>query len=451
MQNIKKLRRRYTRQFFKGNGIYLLLCMIQTVTVVAANLFIAWLMQQLIDTAIGSSSDFPLWQIALISIPGLGLWLLAAGLDYISIPKFNAKSMQQYKEYVFKELTKKSISAFSGENSALYLSALSNDANEIQSGYLANIFPLICDIMLFIGAIIMMLWYSPMLTAVAVIAALLPVLVSLLAGDRMAVAETKLSQRNESLTATLKDSLTGFSVIKSFRAEEAICRQFSDRVKEASDAKCQLDRIVVILYSASNIAGILAQFSVFFVGGWLAFTGRGVSAGIVMSFVQLMNYIINPIGRVPAILAKCKAAFALIDKLVLALNENVRDEGEHIPKALNEGIRLENLTFTYDGEKKALENVTVSFEAGKSYAIVGGSGSGKSTLLNLLMAGYSDYDGSILYDGKELRSISSESIYDLVSLIQQNVFIFNNTVRDNVTMFHPFDDQDVSKEWICPV
>ena len=177
----------------------------------------------------------------------------------------------------------------------------------------------------------------------------------------------------------------------------------------------------------------------------MAFTGRGVSAGIVMSFVQMMNYIINPIGRVPAILAKRKAAFALIDKLVLALNENVRDEGEHIPKALNEGIRLENLTFSYDGEKKALENVTVSFEAGKSYAIVGGSGSGKSTLFNLLMAGYSDYDGSILYDGKELRSISSESIYDLVSLIQQNVFIFNNTVRDNVTMFHPFDDQDVNK------
>lgn len=445
MKNIKKLRRRYTRQFFRGNGIYLLLCMIQTVTVVAANLFIAWLMQQLIDTAIGASSEFTLSQIALISIPGLGLWLLAAGLDYISIPRFNAKSMQQYKEFVFDELAKKSISAFSGENTALYLSALSNDANEIQSGYLSNIFPLICDVMLFIGAIIMMIWYSPVLTAVAVAAALLPVLVSLLAGNHMAEAETKLSQKNESLTATLKDSLTGFSVLKSFRAEKAICRQFAERVKEVADAKCRLDRIVVILYSTSNIAGILAQFSVFFVGGWLAFTGRGVSAGIVMSFVQMMNYIINPIGRVPAILAKRKAAFALIDKLALALNENVRDEGERIPQTLSEGIRLDNITFSYDGEKNALENVTAQFEAGKSYAIVGGSGSGKSTLLNLLMAGYSQYDGSILYDGKELRNISSESLYDLVSLIQQNVFIFNNTVRDNVTMFHPFDDRDVSQ------
>lgn len=445
MQHVKKLRRRYTRQLFRGNGIYLILCMIQTVTVVAANLFIAWLMQELIDTAIGTSSNHTLGQIALISVPGLGLWLLAAALDYISIPKFNAKSMQQYKDFVFEELSKKSISAFSGENTALYLSALSNDANEIQSGYLSNIFPLICDIMLFIGAIIMMIWYSPTLTVVAVAAALLPVLVSLLAGNHMAIAESKLSQKNEALTATLKDSLTGFSVIKSFRAEKAICRQFSQRVKEVADAKCGLDRIVVILYTTSNIAGILAQFSVFFVGGWLAATGRGVSAGIVMSFVQMMNYIINPIGRVPAILAKRKAAFALIDKLAQALNENVRDEGEHIPQTLCEGIRLENVSFSYDGEKNALENVTAQFEAGKSYAIVGGSGSGKSTLLNLLMAGYSSYDGSIRYDGKELRSISSESLYDLVSLIQQNVFIFNNSVRDNVTMFHPFDEQDVSQ------
>ena len=173
-------------------------------------------------------------------------------------------------------------------------------------------------------------------------------------------------------------------------------------------------------------------------------TGRGASAGIVMSFVQMMNYIINPIGRVPYILARRKAAFALIDKLALALSENIRDTGEHIPQTLNEGITLSNVSFSYDGEKNALSNVSVTFEAGKSYAIVGGSGSGKSTLLNLLMAGYSNYEGSICYDGKELQTISSESLYELVSLIQQNVFVFNNTVQDNVTMFHPFQDEDIS-------
>lgn len=445
MNKTKSLRGPYTRQFFRGNGIYLLLAMLQTITVVAANLFIAWLMQQLVDTAIGASSQFTLSQIGLISIPGLSLWLLAAVLDYFSMPKFYAKAMRQYKDFVFEELSRKSISAFSGENTSLYLSALSNDANEIEAGYLANIFPMICDIILFVGALAMMIWYSPILTLVAVSVSFLPILASLIAGDRMAAAETAVSKRNEALTATLKDSLSGFSVIKSFRAEKAICRQFARDVAAVAKAKCHRDRVVVVLNSMGKLTGILAQFGVFFVGAWLTVTGRGASAGIVMSFVQMMNYIINPIGRIPYILARRKAAFALIDKLALALNENIRDEGEHIPQTLESGIKLENVSFSYDGEKDALSNVSVTFEAGKSYAIVGGSGSGKSTLLNLLMAGYSNYEGDIRYDGRELRTISSESLYELVSLIQQNVFVFNNTVRDNVTMFHPFDDKAVAQ------
>ena len=445
MKTTKQLRKQFTRQFYKGNGIYLFLAMLQTITVVIANLFIAWLMQQLVDTATGAASNFTLKQIGIISIPGIGLWILAAVLDYYSMPKFYAKAMSQYKNYVFTELSKKSISAFSGENTAIYLSALSNDANDIESGYLANIFPLICDVLLFIGALAMMIWYSPILTLVAIAVSFLPILASILSGNRMVEAETAVSKNNETLTATLKDSLSGFSVIKSFRAEKAICEQFAQNVKAVASAKCHRDRVAVILYSMGNFTGILAQFGVFFVGAWLTVTGRGASAGIVMSFVQMMNYIINPISRVPYILAKRKAAFALIDKLALALNSNIRDKGAHIPQALQTGITLEHVNFSYDGQKYALSDITTTFEAGKSYAIVGGSGSGKSTLLNLLMAGYPNYDGSIFYDGRELRSISSASLYDLVSLIQQNVFVFNNTVRDNVTMFHPFADETVSR------
>lgn len=445
MRKPNKLRRQFTRQFYRGNGIYLFLGLMQTIALVAAQLFLSWLMQQLIDTATGTSSEFSLLQIGGFAILGLGLWILTAALEYVSKPKFISKAMRQYKNHVFEELSKKSISAFSGENTSLYLSALSNDANTIETGFLENIFRLIGDVMLFFGALAMMFWYSPTLTVVSVAVAFLPVLTSILAGNRMAAAEEVVSERNGSFMATLKDSLSGFSVIKSFRAEKAICQQFAQNVKSVADAKCHRDRITIVIQSLGNVAAIIAQFCVFFVGAWLAMTGRGASAGVVIAFVQMMNYVLNPIGSVPQILAKRKAAFALIDKLALALNENVRDEGEHIPQTLHDGIDLENVTFSYDGEKNALENVSVMFEAGKSYAIVGGSGSGKSTLLSLLMAGYSNYDGAIRYDGKELRNISSESLYELVSIIQQNVFVFNNSVRDNVTMFHAFEDAAVDQ------
>lgn len=444
MKTTNKLRKQYTRQFYKGNCLYIIIGIIQSVILAISQLYLAWLMQELVDTATGASTTYTLGQVLLFGLVCIGLFVLTSALDYVSKPKFKAKAMQQYKNKVFEDLSRKNISAFTGENTSLYLSALTNDASTIEN-YLNNIFVLVFFILEFFGALALMFWYSPALTGISIASALLPVAASLLAGNRLAKAEEAVSNQNEAFVASLKDSLSGFSVIKSFRAEIAICRQFAADVKAVANAKCRRDRIDIIINGMGSLAGVGAQFTVFFAGAWLALSGRGASAGMIMAFVQMMNYVISPIASVPQILALRKSAYALVDKLAAALNENVRDEGEHIPQTLDKGITVNDVTFSYDGEKEALSDVSITFEAGKSYAIVGGSGSGKSTLLNLLMAGYSNYEGSICYDGKELRSISSESLYELVSLIQQNVFVFNNTVRDNVTMFHPFDDKAVNQ------
>ena len=444
MKKTNQLRKQYTRQFYRGNGLYIIIGVVQSVILAISQLYLAWLMQELVDTATGASTTYTLGQVLLFGLVCIGLFVLTSILDYVSMPKFKAKAMQQYKNKVFEDLSKKNISAFTGENTSLYLSALTNDANTIEN-YLSNIFVLIFFILEFFGALALMFWYSPALTGISIASALLPVAASLLAGNRLAKAEESVSNQNESFVASLKDSLTGFSVIKSFRAEIAICRQFAADVKAVANAKCRRDKISIIINGMGSLAGVGAQFMVFFAGAWLALSGRGASAGMIMAFVQMMNYVISPIASVPQILALRKSAYALVDKLAAALNENVRDEGDHIPQTLDKGITVNDVTFSYDGEKEALSHVTATFEAGKSYAIVGGSGSGKSTLLNLLMAGYSNYEGAILYDDKELRSISSESLYELVSLIQQNVFVFNNTVRDNVTMFHPFADEEVNQ------
>ena len=444
MKTTNKLRKQYTRQFYKGNCLYIIIGIIQSVILAISQLYLAWLMQELVDTATGASTTYTLGQVLLFGLVCIGLFVLTSALDYVSKPKFKAKAIQQYKNKVFEDLSRKNISAFTGENTSLYLSALTNDVSTIEN-YLNNIFILVFFILEFFGALALMFWYSPALTGISIASALLPVAASLLAGNRLAKAEEAVSNQNEAFVASLKDSLSGFSVIKSFRAEIAICRQFAADVKAVANAKCRRDRIDIIINGMGSLAGVGAQFTVFFAGAWLAISGRGASAGMIMAFVQMMNYVISPIASVPQILAMRKSAYALVDKLAAALNENIRDKGEHIPQTLDKGITVNDVTFSYDGEKEALSHVTTTFEAGKSYAIVGGSGSGKSTLLNLLMAGYSNYEGSICYDGKELRSISSESLYDLVSLIQQNVFVFNNTVRDNVTMFHPFDDKAVNQ------
>lgn len=176
----------------------------------------------------------------------------------------------------------------------------------------------------------------------------------------------------------------------------------------------------------------------FIFGAYLSLSGKGVTAGTTMIFVQLMNYILSPIGTIPACLAERKAARTLVEKVAKALSTNVTQERENEHKALERGITVRELSFGYEPEKPVLRNINCSFELGKKYAIVGASGSGKSTLLNLMMASSQNNSGTICYDDTELRQISSSNLYEVESIIHQNVFVFNATVRDNITIFLDF-------------
>lgn len=437
--------RPFTRQFYRGNGGYFALAMVQTVLGTAAQLMISWLLQQIIDLITGANTNFTLGELALLAAGCLLLILIAYATAYFSKPKFIAKAVGQYKTYAFERLSRKGISAFSSENSSLYISALSNDASTIENGYLNNLFLLIDNVAIFIGALALMFWYSPALTLVSVGLTVLPLAAAVLTGNLMAKAEKDVSDRNEDYMSTLRDSLMGFSVIKSFRAEAQICRIYIEKVRAVSGAKCLRRKMELIVEMLATSASLVVQFGVFLVGAYLALTGSGISAGSVLVFVQLLNYVVNPIGTIPKCLAERKAAQALMEKLAAALEENIREEGSVDKRELHDAIEVRDLTFGYESGKNVLRGIDLRFEKGKRYAIVGASGSGKSTLLNLLMAGSGDYSGSICYDGTPLHSISGQALYEMVSVIQQNVFIFNASIRDNITMFAQFSKEEVDR------
>lgn len=437
--------RPYTRQFYRKNGFCFALALVQIVLLTAANLLISWLIQQILDLVAGEQIAFSLSQLTLITvscIAGIGAIFVCA---YFSTPRFISRAIGQYKTYVFEQLSKKSISAFSSENTSLYLSALSNDATAIENNYLSNLFEIIEQSLMFVAALVMMFCYSPPLTVVSVALSLLPIVVSILTGSRVAVAEKEVSNRNETYMSTLRDSLVGFSVVKSFRAERQMCRIFAEGVRQVSDAKEKRRKISILIQMFSSIASIIVQLGVFLVGAYLALAGKGVTVGTVLVFVQLLNYVLTPITQIPTYLAECNAAKALIQKLADALHENIREEGVTEQRLLTDGIHLQDVSFGYEAGKPVLQGISFTFQAGKSYAIVGASGSGKSTLLNLLIASHSGYTGSIRYDDVELRQISSESLYEMVSVIQQNVFLFHSSIWDNITMFSDFPREEVER------
>ena len=437
--------RPYTKQFYKGNVIYFIFALCETLLGVIGALLVSWLIQQLIDLIGGYKTGFNLLQLTIITLVLIGGVAVAYLISYHFKPTFITRGISQYKEYVFGELTKKNISAFSGENSSTYISALTNDIQTIEQGYLWNTFSILESSLTFVGAMVLMIWYSPLLTLIAIGLSLLPLIASILTGNKVAAEEKKVSDRSEAYTSTLRDSLGGFSVIKSFKAEAQMIRIFKENVRELAKAQCGKHKMRILVQMFGSVAGITAQLGVFLFGAYLALSGKGVTAGTTMIFVQLMNYVLSPIGTIPTCIAERKAAKALVEKIAIALNINVREESKTEHRELKHDITLKNLSFGYEPDKQVLNNLNCSFELGKSYAIVGASGSGKSTLLNLLLASNSGYMGSIHFDELEIQQISSESLYEMVSIIQQNVFIFNASIRDNITMFSDYPREEVDR------
>lgn len=439
----KKKSREFIHQLYYKNRINFIVTIILTIAMSSLNLMISWLIQQIMDCTANQDMQ-ALVRSAWIVIIVVVIYTIANVMYRAVYPRFLQRAMQQYRDYAFSRLTQKSLRSFSKEGTALYVSALTNDCTSIENNYLAATFTLIELLFCFLGALIMMLYYSPMMLVLAVALSFLPVAVSMTAGNRLTEQEKKISKKNERFVSIVNELLSGFPVIKSFRAETQASRLFSQRNEQAEEAKKNKRRTEQLISLMANDAGIIAQMGIFLAGAWLAISGKGVTAGVVIVFVQLMNYVLNPISQVPLLWSNRKAAIALMEKLSDALLENVREEGREKLNGFSEKIEVKDLTYGYEPESHVLKDLDVQFDAGKSYAIVGGSGSGKSTLLNLLMGSSSNYQGEICIDGVSIKNIESESLYQLMTSVQQNVFVFNDTIRNNVTMFHEFPDKEVT-------
>ena len=443
--NDKSLRREYISTFFRGNKPAYCAMLLTSVLFSTLNLAAAWLIQQIVDNVSREPDALSLSALTVLTVGIILLIIPIKGLQYWAQPQFMKKALSQFKSFAFWRLTRKNIASFQSEAASTYISAFSNDLTSVETNYLEKQYAIVFNIVWAAGAVVLMLLYSPILAVIAIGLCALPFLASMREGARMERAERAVSEKNGEFTASLKDILSGFSVIKSFRAEDAAVSLLEQSSREVEAAKCRKRRIGVLLGMIGGVASFSAQMGTFLAGAVLAYLGWGITPGILFVFMDLTGAVITVVGEMPELLASRRAALGLVDKMAQTLELNVRDEGGDIPNCLGNGISVRNLCFGYEQDNEILHDINITFEAGCSYAVVGNSGSGKSTLLNLLMASHRDYKGTICYDNTELSAISSKSLYELVSMIEQNVFVFDASIRDNITMFRDFPAADVDR------
>ena len=429
-------------QLFAYSKRWLIIAIISMIILSVYNLIISWLLQKIIDIAAGSDPT-SLSFIAIVAVITFVVFMAAYFVYRTARPRFIQAAMTPYKASIFRKILSKKIGSLSNENTGKLISALTNDMRSVEDYYLDSILTVVDIGVSFVGALILMLWYSPVLTLVAILLSVLPIIVSLPPAKKLAEAEKKVSEGNAGYVEIIKDILSGFPVIKSFRAEREIQERFeadNGKIEKIKYNRRYAEENVNLL---STAASVIMRLGVFVIGAWMAVSGTGITPGIVLVFLQLVAFVISPIERMPALLANRKAAIAIMDKLSDFLSRHEEAGGEEISHTLTQGISIRDLSFGYEEEKEILHHINLDFLPGKKYAIVGGSGSGKTTLLNLIMQTYENYEGNIIFDGTELRSIHPDSLFQSISLVQQSVFVFNDTVYNNVTLYKDFPDSDV--------
>lgn len=431
-------------QFHRDNHVFFILSVIGALLSGFLGMGVSWLTGELIDTASGNGK-WSISELLIISLCIAAFFLAASYLTYCAKPRYIRKAMQNYKQALFSKLTEKNIMSFRSESTSTYLSALTNDCTSIEANFLDKEFWFIFRMTSFVTSLALMLFYSPVLTLVAIGVTFLPLTISLLSGKKLSKQEVTVSDRNKSFTATVTDCLNGFSVVKAFRAEKPVSGLFSEENTKLENSKYKRTKLQIFINTLGQLSGMTAQVTVFFVGAYMALVGKGITAGNVIMFVNLMNFVVAPVAELPGLLAARKASRALIEKIAKSLSESSFAGGEEELQALENGISVKDVSFSYEEGKEVLHDISFDFEAGKSYAIVGASGSGKSTLLNLIMSSAcgAEYSGRIMWDNVDLKESSSDSFFDQVSSIDQNVFVFNSSIRDNITMFRDFSEEEV--------
>lgn len=394
--------------------------------------FIALILKEVIDVALtGDMVRFftLVVQTAVYLVVVGGCYWLYSRLS----KKFICKVTMMLRNDAFGGIFKKNISDFKAVNSADYLSALTNDVKNVEENYLNPLLLCLQNIIMFIASFALMLYLSPLVTLCLFIATFLLIAIPSLFNGSIQKNQDSFSKKQSELTIAIKDFLSGFEVIRSYKMNRYAVDAFGEKNNTVYHAKYTLDKILAAVEALSMMLGVGVQCSVLFVSAYLIITGK-ITAGALVGLVQTAGTIVVPIQVLSQNIPKIKGIKPIIDRLNGFSDYHERTFTGASTPTFHTDIAIKNLYFGYAEGQETIKGVNYSFEKGKKYAVIGKSGCGKTTLINLLTGYYAGFEGEILYDGTDMRELNIEKLNEMSSVIHQNVYMFDQSIRDNICL-----------------
>lgn len=365
--------------------------------------------------------------------------VLYGGLKNILI----GKSRESLKSALFQAALSAPASDCPGTNTAEYINDLTNNLSIFENSYINNIYLIVTIAAMFVSASVVTIMTEPLMLVLMVALAVVTVFVSGYAGKPVEKKTGVYMKCQADYVAELKDDFSAFYLIRTFGVVRNILCRHDNKNREAEEAKVSIGIWQVLCQTAGQLVGLLSTVAVMAAAAYFVMKGR-FSTGMIITFGSLIGQIVSPITSIPEVMANISASRPVAERFkeMLAVNDLCGGENKKDFKA---GLTLKNVSFSYGG-KQVLRDVSFAFEKGGKYAVTGASGSGKSTLINIIAGLLQGFDGDVLYDESSITGLSRESVTGLVSVVAQDTFLFNDTIRNNISLFEKgFSDENIRR------
>ncbi|MBU2698984.1 subfamily B ATP-binding cassette protein MsbA [Sporomusaceae bacterium BoRhaA] len=400
----------------------------------SANLYVPWIIKDVIDDVLTSRN---MTMLNLIAV-GIVIVFLLRGIFYYGqtylMSYIGQKVIIDIREAVYRHLQKLSLAYFEKRQTGTIMSYITNDVAALQSAMVENVIEMVTEGVTLIGSMAAMFYIDWQLSLLTLVTMPLVAKTIEIFGGKLRTASTTMQERAADITAVLQETLSAVRVIKSFVREDYEISRFNRENYFNFRAQMKTSQLMATLTPIIEFLAAIGVTVIIWYGGREVIDGNLTSGSLIAFLIYVVN-LSNPIKRLSRVYGNIQRALAAADRVfeVLDTVPEITDaaDAEALP-SIEGQVEFENVVFEYNPGEVVLDHISLVAQPGQMIAIVGPSGAGKTTIANLIPRFYDPTAGRVLIDGYDIKRVTTHSVRAQIGIVPQETVLFNGTVYDNI-------------------
>jgi subfamily B ATP-binding cassette protein MsbA len=400
----------------------------------AANLYVPWVVKDVIDSVLAEKNMFMLNTIAVSIIIIFFLrGFFFYGQTYL-VSYIAQRAVIDVREALFCHLQRLSLSFYEKRQTGTVMSYVTNDVGALQTALVDSLIEMVTELAILIGSLATMFFLHWKLSLVTLITMPLVAQAMRIFGKKLKATSFRMQESIADITSVLQESISSIRVVKSFVREDYEIERFSRENMTNFRAQMKNTQVSATLTPVVEFVAAVGVTGIIWYGGYEVVNGN-LTAGALIAFLVYAVNLANPIKRISRVYGTIQKALAAAERVfeIMDMQPDVKEKPSAKELPVIEGnLEFKNVVFEYKEGERALSDISFTAKAGQMIALVGPSGAGKSTIASLVPRFYNVTSGEILIDGTDITDVTLKSLREQIGLVPQETVLFNGTIYDNI-------------------